>query len=63
MRMKKRILIILLCIACVGAYAQKKPAKKTTRTKKPAAASARQVKPQNNTVTSQASLWIPPKSQ
>ena len=32
--MKKRILVIVLCLACVGAYAQKKrkPAKKPTQT-------------------------------
>jgi gliding motility associated protien GldN len=54
--MKKRILIVLLCIACIGAYAQKKPAKKSTR--KPTGTSAAAKRratppPPSNTVASQ----------
>jgi len=59
--MKKRILIVLLCFACVGTYAQtkKKPVKRTTTrsTTKKGAASARtktqQTAPVSNTVASQ----------
>jgi len=56
--MKKRILIVLLCVACVGAYAQKKQPKKSTRKTNNAAAAGRRTTPPppqpSNTVTSQA---------
>ena len=56
--MKKRILIVLLCVACVGAYAQKKQPKKSTRKPNNAAAAGRRTTPPppqpSNTVTSQA---------
>jgi gliding motility associated protien GldN len=55
--MKKRILVILLCLACVGAYAQKKPVRKSTRPKGKPAATTKTKKPvtaaQQNTVMSQ----------
>jgi hypothetical protein len=50
--MKKRILIILLCIACVGAYAQKKPAKKSQGQK-----SSQQLQ-QQTTVTQQLQIHV-----
>jgi gliding motility associated protien GldN len=53
--MKKRILLIVLCLACVSAFAQTKKKKTSTRGKKPAATTAsrqRQVNPQANSVVS-----------
>lgn len=55
--MKKRILIVLLCFACVGAYAQSKLKKKSTRKPTSTSAAARRrtttPPPPSNTVASQ----------
>jgi gliding motility associated protien GldN len=52
--MKKRILVVILCLACVSAFAQKKrtkraPAKKTTTSKQTAARKPAPVQPDNVT--------------
>ncbi|MDN3584152.1 gliding motility protein GldN [Mucilaginibacter flavus] len=55
--MKKRILLVVLCLACVSAFAQTKKKKTSTRGKKPAASAStrqRQVQPQPNNVVSSA---------
>jgi len=54
--MKRRFLVIILCLACVGAYAQKKPAKRSTRKKANTTAGAKptQVAPQQNSLGNQA---------
>ena len=56
--MKKRILVIFLCLACITSYAQKRPAKKNTRRKTTAALKTKQLPVQQNTVVSQQ---LPPK--
>jgi gliding motility associated protien GldN len=53
--MKKRILVVVLCLACAASYAQVKKGKRTTRPKKPAT-TQQKVASQQNAVQSQ----VPP---
>ncbi|WP_295712563.1 gliding motility protein GldN [Mucilaginibacter sp.] len=52
--MKKRILVVVLCLACVASYGQTKKRAKRAPAKKTAGTTQQQVKPQQNSVVSQA---------